>query len=145
MKNLLAVLVISGLFIFQSCSTQTTNDPQTFNLELSGSYSLEYISEVNIDEGFPNKRPTLTLESVSKKLTGTTGCNQMFGSFKTDQNKISFSGLGMTKMFCEGVSESAYTQNLEKVASYRFDNGKLSFFDDKGLELLRYTRNSIVK
>lgn len=145
MKNLLAVLVISGLVTLQSCSTQNPNNPQTFNLELSGSYTLEYINEVNIDEGFPNKRPTLTLESVSKKLTGNTGCNQMFGSFTTEQNKISFSGLGMTKMFCEGVSESAYTKNLEQVASYRFDNDKLSFFDDKGKELLRFTRNSIVK
>lgn len=145
MKNLIAILVISTLGFFQSCSTQTMNDSQTLNLELSGSYTLEFINEVNIDESFPNKRPSLTLESVSKKLTGNTGCNQMFGSFTTEQNKISFSGLGMTKMFCEGVNESAYTKNLEKVTSYRFDDNKLRFFDEKGLELLRYTRNSIVK
>lgn len=141
MKNLFVISVISALGIFQSCSTQTMNDPQTLNLELSGSYTLEYVDGTNIDEGFPNKKPTLTLESVSKKLTGNTGCNQMFGSFTTEQNKIRFSGIGSTKMYCEGVNESAYTSSLEKVASYRFDNNKLSFFDEKGQELLRFTRN----
>lgn len=142
MKNLLAILVISSLAIFQSCSTQNTNDPQPLNLELSGTYTLEYVDGVNIDEGFPDKKPTLTLESISKKLTGNTGCNQMFGSFTTEQNKITFSGVGSTKMFCEGVNESAYTSNLEKTASYRFDNNKLSFFDEKGKELLRFTRGN---
>lgn len=142
MKNLLAVLFVS---LLASCTTQNTgNESQTLNLELSGSYTLEYIdasSGTSIDEGFPNKKPTLTLESISKKLTGNTGCNQMFGSFTTEQNKITFSGLGSTKMFCEGVKESAYTASLEKVASYRITNNKLSLFDGKGLEVLRFTRN----
>lgn len=142
MKNLFAILVISSLAIFQSCSTQNPNDPQTLNLELTGSYTLEYLEGTNIDEGFPDKKPTLTLESISKKLTGNTGCNQMFGSFTTEQNKITFSGIGSTKMFCEGVKEGAFTGHLEKVATYRFDNNKLSFFDDKGKELLRFARGN---
>ncbi len=145
MKNLLAILFVSALTIIQSCTTQNnTNDPQTLNLELSGTYTLEYIdasSGTNIEEGFPNKKPSLTLESVSKKLTGNTGCNQMFGSFTTNQSKITFSGVGTTKMFCEGVNENAYTSTLEKVVSYRFADYKLSFFDQNGLEILRFTRN----
>lgn len=145
MKNLIGVLFLSLVMILGSCSSQMPNgETQTLNLELSGSYTLEYInasSGTNIDEGFPNKKPTLTLESITKKLTGNTGCNQMFGSFSTEQNKINFSGLGSTKMFCEGVNENAYTSMLEKAASYRFMNNKLSFFDEKGLELLRFTRN----
>lgn len=145
MKNLIAILVISGLAIFQSCSTQTnTHEPKTLNLELFGSYTLEFIdasSGTTINEGFPNKKPTLTLESISRKLTGNTGCNQMFGTFTTNQNEITFGGLGSTKMFCEGVNETAYTASLEKVATYQLTETKLSFFDAAGKELLRFTRN----
>lgn len=139
MKNLITAFFAFALVT--SCTTQNTNNnAQTLNLELSGTYTLEFIDGTNIDEGFPNKKPTLTLESISKKLTGNTGCNTMFGSFTTEQNKVTFSGLGMTKMFCEGVKESEYTTSLEKVATYRIDEHKLRFFDANGKELLRFTR-----
>lgn len=139
MKNLITAFF--ALVLVTSCTTQNVNnESQTLNLELSGTYTLEYIDGTNIDEGFPNKKPTLTLESITKKLTGNTGCNTMFGSFTTEQNKVTFSGLGMTKMFCEGVKEKEYTASLEKVSTYRFDNNKLSFFDTNGKELLRFTR-----
>ena len=71
---------------------------QTLNLDLSGNWTLVHIhesSETTVDEGFPNKKPNLILEAISKKVTGNSGCNQLFGSFTTQQNRISFEGIAL--------------------------------------------------
>ena len=144
MKNIFFLTAILALLGLQSCATQggTTGD-QTLNLDLSGSWTLHWISDTSgttINEGFPEKKPTLTLEAITKKLTGNTGCNQMFGSFSTNQNKISFSGIGSTKMYCAGVKESEYLTTINKVKSYKIENAQLVFMDASGKELLKYSK-----
>lgn len=139
MKNIFATIGLS-LFLLQSCATQNN---QTLNLDLGGSWELNYINETSgttIGDGFPNKKPTLVLESISKKLTGNSGCNQMFGSFTTQQNSISFSGLGATKMYCEGVKENEYFRTLESTKTYKIVDGKLNFYNEKDELILSYSK-----
>ncbi|HLV23805.1 MAG TPA: META domain-containing protein [Moheibacter sp.] len=144
MKYSFAISAILGLFILTACSTQNNpNNTQTLNLDLSGNWTLIHIDEssgTNINEGFPNKKPTLILEAISKKLTGNTGCNQMFGSFTTQQNNIHFSGLGSTKMFCDGVKETEYLNMLNEVDSYKILNDQLVFMNKEGKEILKYAK-----
>lgn len=145
MKKLMSLLAIAGILCLESCMTagQGSENAQTLNWELGGSWTLISIDEAsgtNINEGFPDKKPTLTLEAISKKLTGNTGCNQMFGSFSTHQNKINFFGLGSTKMYCAGVKEAEYFATLQKVASYSIQGNQLIFFDSTGKEILKYTK-----
>lgn len=140
MKRILALTSILSVMILQSCTTQTGTDNQTLNLEISGNYTLEFADGINLNEGFPNKVPTLILESVSKKLTGNTGCNQMFGSFTTQQNKISFGEVGATKMYCEGVKENEYLVLLNQVDSYKLNNNQLTFLNKEGKQILKYSK-----
>ena len=146
MKYLFSLTAIIALLSFQSCVPQvgTGGESQTLNLDLSGSWTLNYITKdsgTDIDKGFPDKKPTLTLEPITKKLTGNTGCNQMFGSFSTQQNNISFSGMGATKMYCEGIKENEYLQLFDKVDSYKITNNQLVFMDKSNKELLKYSKN----
>mgnify|MGYP000974536991 CR=1 FL=1 len=140
MKRILAFAAILSVMTLQSCTTQTGTDNQTLNLEISGNYTLEFADGINLNEGFPTKVPTLILESISKKLTGNTGCNQMFGSFTTKQNKISFSEMGATKMFCEGVKENEYLALLNQVDSYKLNNNQLTFLNKEGKQILKYLK-----
>ena len=140
MKRILAFTTILSVMILQSCTTQTGTDNQTLNLEISGNYTLEFADGINLNEGFPVKVPTLILESISKKLTGNTGCNQMFGSFTTQQNKISFSEVGATKMYCEGVKENEYLALLNQVDSYKLNNNQLTFLNKEVKQILKYSK-----
>lgn len=144
MKKILAFIAILSILSLQSCASQGgANSNQTLNLDVSGTWTLIHIDEssgTTIEEGFPNKKPTLTLEAISKKLTGNTGCNQMFGSFTTNQNHISFSGIGSTKMYCDGVKENEYLTLLNSVKSYKILNDQLIFMDEEGNELLKYSK-----
>ena len=144
MKYFGILTAILGFVFFQSCTSQNgTSTGQTTNLELSGNWTLiqfDDASDLTIEEAFPNKKPTLVLESISKKLTGNTGCNQMFGSFSTQQNQISFTGLGSTKMYCDGVKETEYLNLLNTVDSYKLIENQLVFMDKSGKEILKYSK-----
>lgn len=144
MKQIFAITAIIGMLFFQSCATQGGEaGSSTLNLDLSGSWTLVEIHEssgTTINEGFPEKKPTLTLEAITKKLTGNTGCNQMFGSFQTNQNSISFSKMGATKMYCANVKESEYLQMFDKIKTYSIVNDQLSFLDADGTILLTYSK-----
>lgn len=133
------------MFLLQSCTSMntTSNGNQTTNLDISGKWTLTQISKnsgTDINSGFPNKKPTLILEAISKKATGNTGCNQMFGSFTTNQNKVNFSGMGMTKMYCQDVKENEYMAMFNQVSTYKVTENQLIFMDKNGKELLTYSK-----
>lgn len=132
-----------GGFALQSCATQGGENGSTLNLDLSGNWTLTEISKdsgTNVNDGFPNKKPVIILEAISKKVTGNTGCNQLFGSFTTQNNQITFSGMGSTKMYCQDVKENEYLNMINQVHSYKIINGQLIFMDKDGKELLKYNK-----
>lgn len=67
------------------------------------------------------------------------GCNRIFFTTKKGKgNKISFTNMGSTKMFCQETMyiEDALTKALSEVASYELDGHTISFKDAKGNVLL---------
>lgn len=38
-------------------------------------------------------------------LSGTDGCNRLFGDWEKDGSTITFGAIGMTEMYCEGVND----------------------------------------
>lgn len=53
-------------------------------------------------------------------FSASTDCNQAGGSYTTDGEKITFSKIFSTRMFCEGSQETDFLQMLETVAGYSF-------------------------
>ena len=54
------------------------------------------------------------------KFSATTDCNSMGGSYKVEGEKITFSQIFSTKMFCEGSQESEFASLLETASSFHF-------------------------
>lgn len=54
------------------------------------------------------------------RFSATTDCNSMNGSYVATDGVISFSQIGMTKMFCEGSREGEFLAILENTSSYHF-------------------------
>ena len=72
------------------------------------------------------------------KVTGTTDCNNFFGSYTVQDNLISFGDLASTKMYCEGSQESDFLRYLGEVQSFlivgnqlvleiKYDSGQVIF------------------
>jgi len=68
-----------------------------------------------------------TLNIDEQKITGKGGCNNFFGKFKLDGDKITMSKIGATRMYCQEASkfETKYLQALEKVTSYSKKQNRL--------------------
>ena len=100
-----------------------------FDEALKGKWTLEYISLVNGKEAkdlFKIQKPYLTFVDA-QKVAGNNGCNNIAGEYKAESNKIQFftDKFISTKMFCEGVDENAFTNELKKINRYEvIKNGK---------------------
>lgn len=84
------------------------------------------------------KKFVLTLKS-DKTFSATTDCNGVGGEYTTNGNKITFTKMISTMMYCEGSQEADFTKMISEVQSYfftakgelvldlKFDNGSVIF------------------
>jgi heat shock protein HslJ len=70
------------------------------------------------------KAPSLRFDAAEKRVTGTTGCNVIVGSYDVQGRSLKFSPLATTRMACapplDGI-ESRFLRALEKTDGYRID------------------------
>ena len=70
------------------------------------------------------------LNAENHRLAGFSGCNNMMGAYTVEQNKIAFSNMGGTRMFCEN------TMDIEKRVHEMFSNATAWKISGKSLELI---------
>ena len=69
----------------------------------------------------------LTLKA-NKTFSATTDCNGVGGEYKVSGNKITFTKMMSTLMYCEGSQEQDYSKMLSQVQSFMFTSkGELVF------------------
>lgn len=76
----------------------------------------------------------LILNSENDKLSGSTGCNQLLGSYQMSENKkIKFSKIAMTKRGCEGADhEMEFARAVEGSSNYQIRKDTLILLDEAG-------------
>ena len=96
---------------------------------LSGTWELDYISgpRIAFDGLYPNRKPTMTFDATSSKVSGNSSCNNYNMTFKTSGNTINFGPVMSTKMACEGNGEATFFSTLEKVNTYSISENTLTF------------------
>jgi heat shock protein HslJ len=65
------------------------------------------------------------------RMTGNTGCNRMFGSATVKGKRLTFTRIGMTRMFCSGEPgriEGEFTKALESVKRYVLAANRLDLY-----------------
>jgi putative lipoprotein len=86
------------------------------------------------------RTPHIILQAGSKQMSGSGGCNRMFGVYELNGEALRFSGVGSTKMACPGGMdiESAFLPALLKVAKWRIVGQQLELSDSTGAVLARF-------
>jgi len=84
---------------------------------LEGSWTLDYIHAAGstFDELYPDKKPTITFDASSNKVSGNGGCNNFNSNVELKGRNIKFGPIASTRMACQGNGESLFFQTLEKV------------------------------
>ncbi|WP_418511715.1 META domain-containing protein [Corallibacter sp.] len=122
----LSLLVIAVI----SCnSSKSSSEDVLYNTQ----WELEHLSGPRIAfEGlFPDKKPQITFNKDTKKVTGNSGCNGYSASVTIDGNSISFGEPGPTTMMFCGEGENHFKNIIKKVNAYTIDEeGKLHLLLD---------------
>jgi heat shock protein HslJ len=96
-----------------------------------------YLSEVQgdpVNAGDGNYAHLLFSPGQPNKVTGSTGCNRLNGSFDlSGANFIKFSPLATTRMACPGNTEAKFVEALSKANNWSIANEQLLLSDGKML------------
>lgn len=76
----------------------------------------------NDTEVVPKKAGAFTLDFKDGKVSVSTDCNGMGGSYEVLDNKLKFGDMATTLMYCEGSQEGDFSKMLGEVDSFFFTN-----------------------
>ncbi len=114
-----------GLFL-SNCTMKTTSVLSQKSFILQGSSTLK--------DSFPAGYPNIVF-SDSMGFSGFSGCNRIFGTYAADKKIIGFSDIISTKMFCNGVAEDWFLQQLEAADRYHYQDSVLKLYRNDSLLL----------
>lgn len=90
-------------------------------------------------EGIENlsQKPTFLFSENENKISGSTGCNNYFGTYKIENNSIRFSEMGTTRKMCPDMTtENSFLSNLGLVNYFKIEKENLFLFDEKDTVLM---------
>ena len=123
-------------------TTESLNNKSWSVSDLDGKW---YLQIVSVNDSSNNRIPEIQFDTKQNRFSGTTGCNQMSGSFIADDSTLHFNDkMITTRMFCPGYNETAFLQNLLKIDGYQFRNGWL-ILTSKNAVISRWNRKKLTR
>ena len=133
----LIALLVGSFFVYikinqlpkEDGSNNQTKDVSVQTSTIYGDWVWSHMVDAKGQKIIPQdpSRFVLTLSSEGK-LTSTTDCNTVSGSFVMSENIINIGPLTLTEMGCTGeMLESTYASSLSSISSYSITNNKLIF------------------
>jgi heat shock protein HslJ len=82
----------------------------------------------------------IILQTDSKQVTGSGGCNRLFGVYELNGEALRFSGVGSTRMACKNGmdTETAFLPVLLRVKRWKVAGQQLELSDSAGVVLARF-------
>ena len=101
-------------------------------------WKLVRIGERPVAASDPKAEPHLQLDRNAKRVSGSGGCNRFTGGYSLDGDRISFTELAPTRMFCAPAmdQERAYFGALAPAGRWRVDGQRLELFGPAGDRLV---------
>lgn len=131
----ICTILLVGL---QSCSCKKGAEAVA---ELSaGSWELKEINGKSIDKTDFAKIPELNFTKEENRVSGNSGCNSMSGTYKIEEDKITFGPIAGTKMACEGTGENQFTTAFNTVQKFKLQGKTLKLYDGIGNKALCFKK-----
>jgi heat shock protein HslJ len=126
-------LVVSLSLLVMACSS---SKPATNSMPLTQTqWVLVEVQGHLVKSSGIDRDASIQFTEADHKITGSTGCNRMFGTYELPETgKIKFGGIGSTKMACPAMStESAFVKALEQTNAYTISGNELQLKNDQTL------------
>ena len=89
-----------------------------------------------------DQQPHILLDTVEKRATGFSGCNNFFGSYELNGSSLKFGPVGATRMACPDLETGLETEvfkALDQTRTWKIQDGELIFLDDSDV-LARFSK-----
>ena len=101
MKKYKIYLYISIIIALLITSCNSSSDKSGSITTLDGKWLLKTLNgQTVLKEKAGKQMPYLVFNITDKQVSGNTGCNEIYGAAVITAKEISFTDIGMTKMFC---------------------------------------------
>lgn len=130
MKSLSCCLLVCVLLI--ACASSKTHSSE----KLEGNWELSAFpaSDKAFAEIFGQRRPQLQFDVANNRITGTTGCNRLSGTYTLSNDHLHFGeDFITTKMACPGYEESTFLNAFNKINRFDVSKGELLLLHDSTL------------
>lgn len=131
--DLLLLSGSTGLLLTYEKAVTTGNADEGFtgdvDVRLNDIYVLESFEGVEAKrDDYMKDLPRLEFSIKEMRYHGTTGCNNLFGSFTAGSEGIRFGPAGMTRMMCPGNYEQKFIKALNEADRYKIEDMRLSLY-----------------
>ncbi len=118
------ILFLGILILVGSCNSKLDKSEELFNT----TWELKYISgpRIAFDGLFPEKKPQISFDKETTKVSGTDSCNGYSADYELDGNAISFGEPGITTMMFCGGGERQFLNMMQKIDGYIIQDGELN-------------------
>jgi len=103
-------------------------------------WKLTNLGNTPVPAASEQREPHFVLDSQTRRVSGSGGCNRFTGSYELNEDHVKFSKLASTMMACpEGMdTEKAFLQALEQVNTWKIGGQQLELFDAAGNLIARF-------
>ena len=134
MKNMLFLLALGITLMASKCNEKNAMDLSAMPDLKDTRWVLSSLAgeAVNLPQG---AEAFLMLDPEAKSLTGSGGCNNLFGNLELAGEALSFSNIGSTKKYCDGImdTEKGFMEAIRGTKKFSFaDDGMLNLLGEKG-------------
>ena len=137
------VLALCALPMLLTSCAQTKEFTES---NINGEWNIVSADGFNAADEETMDAPFLGFNTAAKRLYGSTGCNNVMGSIKTDslsQGRLSFSPVAMTRRYCPNDQLERHISGMfDKVRKLRMKGSKLMLTDEDGKVLITLSRRS---
>lgn len=120
-------VLISLVMLMSACKSSSKLDIKD-QLTISA-WELSTLQGMAVDSKEFMKGMPFLVFSKDGRLTGSTGCNSMSGTYEAKNNNISLNPGAMTRMACPGNGEMLFLEAMRKVKNLEISGGKLALLD----------------
>ncbi|MGH8563671.1 MAG: META domain-containing protein [Gammaproteobacteria bacterium] len=103
-------------------------------------WKLTRLSGRAIKVGEGQGEPHLILRPERQEVTGSGGCNRLFGGYRLEGERIRFSGIATTRMSCPAGMEieREFLRALAEAETWKISRPELDLFDTLGEPVARF-------
>jgi heat shock protein HslJ len=126
----LFLLIVGSAIAHAACTTNSLLSPSAQTTVRGTEWSLVELNGAAV--AATGRKPTLLLGS-NDRASGFGGCNQFSGSYSLTSDRLEFSAMAMTRMFCAEAAglEQDYVSALQSTHAYRVSGGRLELLSDQ--------------